>query len=368
MRTEDPFTPLLDLDPDLGRLLPAERIGEARVELGVRITFVARGAWQADRLSDVGSEHLGLLMLDGVIAREVLLADTTSIELVGAGDVLRPWHADDGPSLSRHEIRWTALADAHLAVLDRRFASRLTRFPEVNTTIMERILDRVHRFALTQAISQLNGVDRRLLALFWHLAERWGRMTPSGIVVSLALSHRELGELVGARRPTISSALGALAQRGELTRCSDGSWLLTGEPIGIPSDEARRIIEHRRRLRSRNASGCSQAASATARCASSGQKSAIAWPTSAIAWPTSATVSPTSTTAPAPALSPSPTPTRSACTTADAWSPPLHDGRAVETFSGQLSCHRQLNQGAPHVRHGDSRPPVPDRDSGGVAR
>jgi CRP-like cAMP-binding protein len=248
MRTEDPFTPLLDLDPDLGRLLPAERIGEARVELGVRITFVARGAWQADRLSDVGSEHLGLLMLDGVIAREVLLADTTSIELVGAGDVLRPWHADDGPSLSRHEIRWTALADAHLAVLDRRFASRLTRFPEVNTTIMERILDRVHRFALTQAISQLNGVDRRLLALFWHLAERWGRMTPSGIVVPLALSHRELGQLVGARRPTISSALGALAQRGELTRRSDGSWLLTGEPIGIPSDEARRIIEHRRRL------------------------------------------------------------------------------------------------------------------------
>jgi CRP/FNR family transcriptional regulator, cyclic AMP receptor protein len=247
MRTGDPFTPLLDLDPDLGRLLPAERADEARAQLGVRITFVARGVWFADRLSDVGSEHLGLLLLDGVIAREVLLADTTSIELVGEGDVLRPWHPDE-PSLSRHEIRWTALTEAHLAVLDRRFASRLTLFPEVNTAIMGRILDRVHRFALTQAISQLNGVDRRLLALFWHLAERWGRMTPSGVVVPLALSHRELGQLVGARRPTVSSALGALSARGEVTRRSDGSWLLTGEPFGVPSDEARRNIEHRRRL------------------------------------------------------------------------------------------------------------------------
>src|SRR3954447_25207231 len=89
--TGDPFSPLLDLDPDLGRLLPAERVREARAELGVRMTFIERGVWDADRLWDVGPEHLGLLMLDGVIAREVLLADTTSIELVGAGDVLRPW-------------------------------------------------------------------------------------------------------------------------------------------------------------------------------------------------------------------------------------------------------------------------------------
>jgi hypothetical protein len=75
-RTGDPFTPLLDLDLDLGRLLPTERVREARAELGVRVSFIGRGVWYADRLSAAGPEHLGLLMLDGVIAREVLLADT----------------------------------------------------------------------------------------------------------------------------------------------------------------------------------------------------------------------------------------------------------------------------------------------------
>jgi CRP/FNR family transcriptional regulator, cyclic AMP receptor protein len=134
-------------------------------ELGVRVTFIGRGVWYADRLSAGGPEHLGLLVLDGVIAPKVLLADTTSIELVGGGDVLRPWQRDDEPWLSEHEIRWTALTEARLAVLDRRLASRMARFPEVTAAIVERVMDRIDRLALTQAISQLNGVDWRLLSV-----------------------------------------------------------------------------------------------------------------------------------------------------------------------------------------------------------
>ena len=68
--------------------------------------------------------------------------------------------------------------------------------------IVDRLSERAHRLAVTQAISQLNRVDRRLLALFWHLAERWGRVARDGIAVPLALSHRLIGEVVGARRPT----------------------------------------------------------------------------------------------------------------------------------------------------------------------
>jgi hypothetical protein len=248
MRTDESRTPLLDLEPDLGRLLAPDRVAEARAALAVRVALIRRGPWNAPVLATTQPGHLGLILLDGVVAREVLLTDTTSIELMGGGDVLRPWHRDDGASLSRHEIRWTALTDAHLALLDRHVAARLVHFPEVNAVIVERLLDRTHRLALTHAISQVNGVDRRLLALFWHLAERWGRMTPNGIAVPLALSHRELGQLVGARRPTVSTALGELAKRGELIRRADGSWLLTGEPTGVPTQEVRRIIDHRRRL------------------------------------------------------------------------------------------------------------------------
>jgi CRP/FNR family transcriptional regulator, cyclic AMP receptor protein len=114
--------------------------------------------------------------------------------------------------------------------------------------LLERFSARAQRVAVSQAISQLNGVDRRLLALFWHLAERWGRITPEGVALPLTLSHRMLAQLVGARRPTVSSALADLAGRHELVRRGDGTWLLLGQPMGVPDADTARIIEHRRRL------------------------------------------------------------------------------------------------------------------------
>jgi hypothetical protein len=113
---------------------------------------------------------------------------------------------------------------------DRRFAAEAARYPEVTAALFDRLGERSVRLATTQAISQLTRVDRRLKALFWHLAERWGRVTGDGVVVPLALTHRILGQLVGARRPTVSTALSELSDRGELVRRPDGAWLLRGDP------------------------------------------------------------------------------------------------------------------------------------------
>jgi hypothetical protein len=248
MRTRPTVIPLLDLDPDLGRLLSDQRVAEARTELQVEVSVIRRGPWAVARLSDADGRHLGLLVLDGVLAREILLSDTISTELVGAGDLLCPWHEGDGADLLAHDVRWSALDDLRIAVLDSRFASRLGRFPEVNSVLLERLAARVQRMAVSQAISQLNGVDRRLLALFWHLAARWGRVTPDGVAVPLALSHRLLAELVGARRPTVTTAMTRLAERGELIHREDATWLLTGDPVGIPTERIARLVEHRRRL------------------------------------------------------------------------------------------------------------------------
>jgi hypothetical protein len=62
-----------------------------------------------------------------------------------------------------------------------------------------------------------------------------GRVSGDGVILPLALTHRMLGQIVGARRPTVSSALSELAARGELARRPDGSWLLSGNP---PDSEA----------------------------------------------------------------------------------------------------------------------------------
>ena len=52
------------------------------------------------------------------------------------------------------------------------------------------------------------------MLLLWHLAARWGRVEPAGLRVSLPLTHRLLGQLVAAERPSISHALARLAGPG----------------------------------------------------------------------------------------------------------------------------------------------------------
>jgi CRP/FNR family cyclic AMP-dependent transcriptional regulator len=239
---------LLELDPDLGQLLEGERLEAARHELRVAVHALDAGPWEVENLSSTSPDHLGLLILDGVLAREVLVSDTVSTELLGPGDIVRPWRLQDESTLLRHVVRWNVLVRTRVALLDRRFGATLASFPEVNAAIVDRVNERALRLTVTQAISQLNRVDRRLLALFWHLAERWGRMTPDGVALPMTLSHRMLGQLIGARRPTVSTALSNLARDREVVRREDGTWLLTGAPVGVPEPELERIVPIRRRL------------------------------------------------------------------------------------------------------------------------
>jgi CRP/FNR family cyclic AMP-dependent transcriptional regulator len=239
---------LLDLDPDLGRGLLPTRFDAARRELQLRVFNVEPGPCRLDAATSGDDGWLGFLVIDGLLARELLAHDVASMELLGAGDVLRPWDEAADSELLEAVVRWSALARTQFAVLDQHVAVRLGRYPEIHCALLERCSWRSRRLAVLQAISQLNRVDQRVLALLWHLAERWGRVTPDGIAVPLALSHRMLGQLVGARRPTISSAIAQLARAGEVVRGADGTWLLTGSPVGRPDAKTASFVAPRRRM------------------------------------------------------------------------------------------------------------------------
>ena len=228
MRTEQ--ISLLKADPDLGGLLAEPRRSEAERRLLVSTHRLGVGPWDVTRLAGASADHIGLLVLEGVIARELTVADHVSAELLGPGDLIRPWQAASKSELLPVDADWSVLSPATLAVLDRRFAAEVSQYPEVTAALFDRLSERSLRLATTQAISQPTRVDRRLKALFWHLAERWGRVGGEGVVIPLALTHRILGQLVGARRPTVSTALSELAERDELVRRPDGSWLLRGDP------------------------------------------------------------------------------------------------------------------------------------------
>ena len=220
--------PLLSLDPDLGRLLDPERFAQARAELAVRVVGLGRTRVTLER---AGAAHTGLLVLGGVVGREIESAGAVAVtELLGPGDLLRPWRPEGETDLLDITVRWRVLAPATAAVLDRNVGQQLGRWPEIGVVLLDRVSERAHRLAVTQAISQLTGIERRLHALLWHLAGRFGRVSADGIVLPLTLSHRMLGQIVGARRPTVSTALGVLAREGRVARRDDGAWLLVGEP------------------------------------------------------------------------------------------------------------------------------------------
>src|SRR4051794_13925500 len=168
---------LLDVDPTLGELLAPERRAAARA-LRVDVRHVARGELEMRRVETASPSHLGLLIVDGIVTREVILGETVSAELLGAGDLIRPWSLTGGGELLDTRVRWSVVSE-HLrsALLDRRFAAELVGYPEVAVGLVDRLNARASRLAVTQAISQLQRVDNRLMALFTHLAERWGRMT-----------------------------------------------------------------------------------------------------------------------------------------------------------------------------------------------
>jgi hypothetical protein len=233
---------LIDLDPDLLARVPASRAVAARDELSAPVVALAAGRWWPPPL---GSGPLGYLITDGVLAREVVAGDTVSPELLGQGDVVRPWAAETAPLLPL-EVRWNVLADAQVATLDAQLAARLASYPEVGEAVIERLEMRAQRLAAVQAIGRLGRVEARLEALLWHLADRWGRVTREGVVVPLRLSHRLLAELVGARRPTVSVALGDLSAAGKVMRRADATWLLTGSPV--PTKPSRSPTTPRRRL------------------------------------------------------------------------------------------------------------------------
>ena len=245
-RSEPQGVRVLDLDADLGRRLDGVRLAQARLQLLGYVLTLARGECAASSLGGAGPRSTGLLIVEGLMARELVMGPQVSTELFGPGDLLRPW--EDEESLLPMLARWNVLSTVHAVVLGPAFTARVCEFPEVGAEVLARVHTRAQRLAETQAICHASKVEMRVHAMLWHLADRWGRVTADGTVVPLTLSHRILAQLVGARRPTVSTALAELDRRGAVARRGDGTWLLMGSPPRAQRSEPQQLVPARRRL------------------------------------------------------------------------------------------------------------------------
>lgn len=218
---------LLDEDPELLRHVPERYHAAARRAAAAPAYRVPVGTWQPSSLSEhQGDSPFGLLVLEGLLLRDVVVAHTTCGELVGPHELLRPWDDFGTRAPMPLEVEWKVLLSARIAVLDQELAHVLAAWPALMNEFVQRAVERAHSLALHVAIHCIRRVDVSLLVLFCHLSDRFGKVTPSGIAVNVDLTQEDLGKLVGATRQSVSQALGQLAGRELLVRRKDKSWLL----------------------------------------------------------------------------------------------------------------------------------------------
>lgn len=219
---------VLDVDPELGEALDPEARALATRHALARIERVERGPWQTED-ADWATGAFGLLIVDGLMLHEVSLAGRETAELLGPGDVLRAVEPSDEFEAVPVTSRWLICEPVRLVVLDQRFAAVAGRWPALLDAVVERVLRRSKRLAVQLAVTRVTRVDERLLIVLWQLAERWGRVGADGVRLPLPVTHDTLARLVGARRPSVTTALGRLARLGMVRRVR-GGWMLLGDP------------------------------------------------------------------------------------------------------------------------------------------
>ena len=228
------FVRLFELEPDLLRDAPVEIQERLRIQTTLPLLHADPGPWTPP-LWDQSS--VGLLVVSGFLCRVFSLFERDGVELLGPGDVVRPWQHEHLVSIP-HATEWRALTVVELGVLDRATSELLAKVPGAFTELVERVVRRANVLSAQLAIARIRGVAPRLLVLLWCLADRWGRRESGQTVLPMPLTHELLADLVCAERPWVSVALKTLVTEDRISRRDDGLWVLHG----IPPTEAADLI------------------------------------------------------------------------------------------------------------------------------
>src|SRR5690242_10073286 len=145
---------LAEADPDLLRGLDEVAAEQARaVALVDLISFDAGGVWEPS--IEASRALYGLFVVDGLLSRGVVIEGRRAAELLGPGDVLRPFTSESVDPSVAFTIDWEVLQPTTLALLDRGFAEAVAPWPEISAALMDRMVGRAHALAFHLAVSHL---------------------------------------------------------------------------------------------------------------------------------------------------------------------------------------------------------------------
>lgn len=233
---------IFEVEPDLLEHLPAEQAALARERTIVDYVRLPKGQVTTSALR-ADAFDLGFLVLEGLLLRHVEFVGRRAVEVLGPGDVIRPWRpAAHSPSIPSQE-GWKVCEPAQVALLDRRFEQDVARWPGVISSLLDRLDARSTSLAIQLALAQMPRLEARLLCLLWHLADKFGRVEAQGVSVRVRLSQETLADLTSSRRPSVSAALRGLREQGLVLTPQPGRWILVGAPPAEMSGLTAALIE-----------------------------------------------------------------------------------------------------------------------------
>jgi len=112
-------------DPEL-----AVGIDASAKECVVRAFRLPSGRWAGELTASV-SRGIGLLVLEGLLLRRVGIDGRYGAELLGEGDLIRPWQGEGARPALRRTTGWQVLKPTRLAVLDENAERQFAAYPEL---------------------------------------------------------------------------------------------------------------------------------------------------------------------------------------------------------------------------------------------
>lgn len=219
----------------IARMTPAAppRMLDLASELGVqdasrvlvRELSCPRGASGARQLERLGPA----VVVEGAVLRAVALGPRTSAALHGPGDIFSAEAVEPLPFI----LRCLPLTSVRVVPLDDRAMASIATAPAVASALATRLARQSDELGLQTLITQLVSIEERLGVLLPRLADRWGTVTATGVVLPAFLSHSVLSALIGVRRPSLTTAIAAMGDDSLLSRLPDRRWLVAPDLAGL---------------------------------------------------------------------------------------------------------------------------------------
>jgi hypothetical protein len=188
---------------------------------------VEPGPWHPPSHRASTRHWLGLLVLDGLLMRPLTIGRRRVHELLGPGDLLRPWDHERWEGVRSHSP-WAVLTPVALGLLDEGFTAVAGKNHSVLNALVSRALRRSAHVGAAVAIQDQDEPHLRVWGLLAHAADRWGRPGEQGMVLPAGLTLRAIAVAVGVDEASAGDALERLGREGAVEHDADGAIVFRG--------------------------------------------------------------------------------------------------------------------------------------------